>query len=188
MVPGSAAPYHSFLGVSLCLNLLGSHLKDYESKLGFNDVPVTVYERVAVGRKFPCTTLLQICLLRELSESLFHVQCGLDLNILQSLYVQPFWLWSYENEKSAWNKAIHPQKGNNFVCKYSFLQCQSWISWVPAGDYKVTGWGLQHIQIWAQLHMKKEANSQKDCTWIFLSYSYLLIYRSGLLSANGEFS
>ena len=42
MVPGSGAPYNSFLGVSLCLNLLGSLKRLYESQLGSNDVPVTV--------------------------------------------------------------------------------------------------------------------------------------------------
>ena len=39
-------------------------------------VAKNVYERVAVGRKYPCCRLPRICLLWELLQSLFHVQMG----------------------------------------------------------------------------------------------------------------
>ena len=52
----------------------------------------TKYERVAVGRKYPCTRLPLICLLWYLLQSLFHVQMGSNLNMLQSLSMQHFLL------------------------------------------------------------------------------------------------
>ena len=67
------------------------------------------YERVAIGRKYPCTRPLWICLLWELLQSLFHVQIGWNLSTKQSLYVQHFCLWPDENPL-AWSGAIHHQK------------------------------------------------------------------------------
>ena len=75
------------------------------SKLYFQNI----YERVAVGRKNPCTRPLWICLLGELLQSLFHVQMGLNLKTQQSLYVQPLCLWPDENLLT-WSGAIHLQK------------------------------------------------------------------------------
>ena len=60
-------------------------------------------------RKYPCTSFLWICLLRELLQSLFHVQLGWNFNTKQPLYVQPFCLWPDENPL-AWSGAIHHQK------------------------------------------------------------------------------
>ena len=68
-----------------------------------------IYERVAVGRKYPCRSLPQICLPWELLQSLFHVQLGWNFNTKQSLYVQPFWLWPDDNVL-AWSGAVHLQK------------------------------------------------------------------------------
>ena len=67
------------------------------------------YERVAVGRKYPCSRPLWICLLWLLLQSLFHVQLGWNFNTKQPLYVQPFCLWPDENPL-AWSGAIHHQK------------------------------------------------------------------------------
>ena len=68
-----------------------------------------IYERVAVGRKYPCCRLPRICLLWELLQSLFHVQMGSNLNLGQSLYVHPLWLWVDDN-LLAWSGAIHLYK------------------------------------------------------------------------------
>ena len=70
---------------------------------------IYVYERVAVGRKYPCTRRPRICLLWYLLQSLFHVQMGSNLNLGQSLYVQPLWLWVDDN-LLAWSGAIHLYK------------------------------------------------------------------------------
>ena len=70
---------------------------------------VYIYERVAVGRKYPCSRPLWICLLWLLLQSLFHVQLGWNFNTKQPLYVQPFCLWPDENPL-AWSGAIHHQK------------------------------------------------------------------------------
>ena len=64
----------------------------------------SIYERVAVGRKY-----LWICLLPELLQSLFHVQTGWNLKLWQSLSMQPFCLWPDENPL-AWSGAILLQK------------------------------------------------------------------------------
>ena len=69
----------------------------------------TIYERVAVGRKYPCSRPLWICLLWLLLQSLFHVQLGWNFNTKQPLYVQPFRLWPDENPL-AWSGAIHHKK------------------------------------------------------------------------------
>ena len=68
-----------------------------------------VYERVAVGRKYPCRRPLWICLLWKVVQSLFHVQLGSNWNLMQSLYVHPFWLWPDDNQL-AWSGAIQLQK------------------------------------------------------------------------------
>ena len=70
---------------------------------------IHVYERVAVGRKYPCSRPLWICLLWLLPQSLFHVHLGWNFNTKQPLYVQPFCLWPDENPL-AWSGAIHHQK------------------------------------------------------------------------------
>ena len=80
-----------------------------------------VYERVAVGRKYPCRRPLWICLLWKVVQSLFHVQLGSNWNLMQSLYVHPFWLWPDDN-LFAWSGAIQLQKSNNFGCKHCYLQ------------------------------------------------------------------
>ena len=67
------------------------------------------YERVAVGRKYPCSRLPWFCLLWYLLQSLFHVQMGSNLNLGQSLYVHPLWLWVDDN-LLAWSGAIHLYK------------------------------------------------------------------------------
>ena len=85
-----------------------------------------LYERVAVGRKYPCTSLW-ICLFWVLLQSLFHVHLGWNFNTKQPLYVHPFCLWPDENPL-AWSGAIHLKKGNNFGCKYSYLYGKSGIS------------------------------------------------------------
>ena len=48
---------------------------------------INIYERVAVGRKYPCCRLPWICLLWELLQSLFHMQMGSNLNLGQILAV-----------------------------------------------------------------------------------------------------
>ena len=75
------------------------------SKLYFQNI----YERVAVGRKYPCTRRPRICLLWYLLQSLFHVEIGSNFNLGQSLYVQPLWLWLDDN-LLAWRGAIHLYK------------------------------------------------------------------------------
>ena len=57
----------------------------------FDRFPNT-YEREAVGRKYWCRSPLWFCHIWELPQR-FHVQLGSNLNMLQSLYVQPFLLW-----------------------------------------------------------------------------------------------
>ena len=74
-----------------------------------NGTGLRTYERVAVGRKYPCSRPLWICLLWLLLQSLFHVQLGWNFNTKQPLYVQPFCLWPDENPL-AWSGAIHHQK------------------------------------------------------------------------------
>ena len=64
---------------------------------------------VAVGRKYWCRSLLWICLLWELLQSLFHVQMGWNSKLWQSLSMEPFCLWPDKN-LLAWSGAIHLYK------------------------------------------------------------------------------
>ena len=68
-----------------------------------------IYERVAVGRKYPCSRPPWICPLWYLLQRLFHVQMGSNLNLGQSLYVQPLLLWLDDN-LLAWSGAIYLYK------------------------------------------------------------------------------
>ena len=93
---------HIIMACTLALALL-SHKNSVVFTIGH------IYERVAVGRKYPCSRPLWICLLWLLLQSLFHVQLGWNFNTKQPLYVQPFCLWPDENPL-AWSGAIHHQK------------------------------------------------------------------------------
>ena len=78
------------------------------------------YERVAVGTKYLCRSLPRIYFLWELPQSLFHVHLGWNSNMLQSLYLELFWLWPDDNSL-AWSGAIHLQK----KVKILAVNCQS---------------------------------------------------------------
>ena len=97
--------YPIVLNVILNINLRWFRIHKTNLKCNFF---TTIYERVAVGRKYPCSRPLWICLLWLLLQSLFHVQMGWNLKLGQSLYVHPFCLWPDENPL-AWSGAIHHQ-------------------------------------------------------------------------------
>ena len=70
--------------------------------------------------------LLWICIFWELPQILFHVQLGSNFKMLQSLYLEPFWLWPYDNPM-AWIGEIQLQKRTLFLAG---------ISRVLTADYK----------------------------------------------------
>ena len=61
------------------------------------------------------------------------MQLGSDFDMLESLYLGPFWLLPYENPLS-WSGAIHLKIFDNFGFKFSYLQ--SGTSRVLACDYQ----------------------------------------------------
>ena len=82
---------------------------NYDVKWWNYFITLSIHISVAVGRKYPVSRLPWICLLWYLLQSLFHVQMGSNLNLGQSLYVQPLWLWVDDN-LLVWSGAIHLYK------------------------------------------------------------------------------
>ena len=124
-----------------------------------------LYERVAVGRKYPCTRRPWICLLWYLLQRLFHVQIGSNLNLGQSLYVQPLWLWLDDN-LLAWSGAIHLyKKAIVLAVNTAILHGKSGISRVLTSNYKVmteclilVAWSHRMVKWYQmQLHTLKKA-------------------------------
>jgi len=88
-----------------------------------------------------------------------------DLNMLQSLYVQPFCLWPHENP---WSNTSQ-KKGINFGGKLSITPIFCTLFGVQSTFFS------KYNLSWYLWKLRK-ANSRMTPAWIFRSYNHHLIY------------